>query len=263
MADVSEVSKFIAQRVAASLYPDGESETSLAGVPVKIYPGWPVPDALQLDIEAGAAHVTVWPLPGERKVSTDLGRPFWTVAKGEPSLQVNVNGSIITLSGEVTADTNVQIALGSKAYRFHFPANTTLSSVRERLSEALPLASILVGRIMVLNAGRITASVTTAGTVVRELRRQIKEFQVTVWAPTPVLRNRIGMLVDVTLSEQHHIDLGDHAPAQMLYARQSESDAGGNFHIYRRDLIFSVNFALTQHSTASEVIATAFSLNSH
>ena len=263
MADVSEVSEFIAQRVAASLYPDGESETSLAGVPVKIYPGWPVPDVLQRDIEADAAHVTVWALPGERKVSTGLGRPFRTVAKGKPSLQVNVNDSIITLSGEVTADTNVQIALGSKAYRFHFPAGSELNRVRERLSEVLPRASSVPGHIEVLSAGRITASVTTAGTVVRELRRQLKEFQVTVWAPTPVLRNRIGTLVDVTLSEQHHIDLSDHVPAQMLYARQSESDAGGNFHVYRRDLIFSVNFSLTQQSTASEVIATEFSLNGH
>lgn len=263
MADVSEVSQFIARRVAAVLYPEGESKPSLSGVPVKIYPGWPVPDVLQRDIEAGAVHVTVWPLPGERKVSTGLGRAFRTVAKGKPSLQVNVNGSIITLSGEVAADINVQIALGSKVFRFHFPAGITLNSVRERLSEALPLASIIFGRIMVLNAGHITASVTTAGTVVRELRRQIKEFQVTVWAPTPMLRNRIGTLVDVTLSEQHHIDLGDHAPAQMLCARQSESDAGGNFHVYRRDLVISVNFALTQQSTASEVIATAFSLNGH
>jgi len=263
MADVSEVTQFIARRVAAALFPDGESETSLAGVPVKIYPGWPVPDALQRDIEAGAAHVTVWPLPGERKVSTGLGRPFRTVAKGKPSLQVNVNGSIIRLSGEVTADTNVQIALGSKVFRLHFPAGITLSSVKARLSETLPRASVIFGRVVVLSAGHITATVTTAGTVVRELRRQIKEFQVTVWAPTPVLRNRIGTLVDVTLSEQHHIDLGDHVPAQMLYARQSESDAGGNFHVYRRDLIFSINFALTQQSTASEVIATEFSLNGH
>ncbi|MGK3131151.1 hypothetical protein ACCW76_18325 [Pantoea sp. C8B4] len=101
------------------------------------------------------------------------------------------------------------------------------------------------------------------GQAVRELRRQIKDFQVTVWAPTPSLRNTIGTAIDTALSEHCHIDLGDGVPAQMFYARQFDSDSAENWHVYRRDLIFSVNFATTQTISAPEVTNITVNLNGH
>ncbi|KHJ66601.1 hypothetical protein QU24_18595 [Pantoea rodasii] len=101
------------------------------------------------------------------------------------------------------------------------------------------------------------------GIAVRELRRQIKDFQVTVWAPSPQLRNTIGTAIDAALSEHCHIDLGDGAPAQMFYTRQFDSDSAENWHVYRRDLIFSVNFATTQTIRAPEVTNITVNLNGH
>ena len=108
---------------------------------------------------------------------------------------------------------------------------------------------------------QLSLSVTTAGTAVRELRRQIKDFQITVWAPAPGLRDRIGSAIDAALSEQCHIDLGDGAPAQLLYTRQFDLDRSENWHVYRRDLIFSVNYATTRTISAPEVSRTIVTLN--
>lgn len=185
MASVDDVLGFLARRVTKTIYPDGTALPGTVNVPVKVYPGWPVPALLQPDIDAGDVHISVWPLSTERRVNTPLGRPFRPVKASE-------NGS---------------------------------------------------------------------GKAVRELRRQIKDFQITIWAPTPQLRAKVGAAIDAALSEECHIDLGDCAPAQMFCARQFDSDTAENWHIYRRDLIVSVNYATTQVISAPEVISTAVNLN--
>jgi len=185
MASVDDVLRFLARRVTETIYPDGTALPGTMNAPVKVYPGWPVPGLLQPDIDAGGVHISVWPLPTERRVNTPLGRPFRPVR----------------------------------------------------------------------------ASGDGAGKAVRELRRQIKDFQITVWAPTPQLREQAGAATDAALSAESNIDLGDGAPAQMFYARQFDSDKAENWHVYRRDLFFSVNFATTQTITAPEVIQTLTTLN--
>lgn len=187
MASVDDVSKYLAKRAADVLYPGGISAPAVIDAHVKIYPGWPVPGLLQQDIDAGDVHVSVWPLPSERRVNPPLGRPFRPLALSEDK----------------------------------------------------------------------------TGLAVRELRRQIKDFQITVWAPTPSIRNTVGTAIDVALTECSHIDLGDGVPAQMFYARQFDSDSAENWHVYRRDLVFSVNFATTQNISAPEVRNIAVNLNGH
>ncbi|MBZ6386794.1 hypothetical protein [Pantoea piersonii] len=185
MASVDDVLRFLARRVTESIYPDGTALPGTVNAPVKVYPGWPVPGLLQPDIDAGSVHISVWPLPTERRVNTPLGRPFRPVR----------------------------------------------------------------------GAG------DRAGKAVRELKRQIKDFQITVWAPTPELREQAGTATDAALSAESNIDLGDGAPAQLFYVRQFDSDSAENWHVYRRDLFFSVNFATTQTITAPEVIQTVVTLN--
>lgn len=263
MASVDDVSQYLAKRVADVLYPGGSLLPGIVNAPVRIYPGWPVSGALQTDIEAGGSHVSVWPLPAERRVNCALGGPYQMLTRGKPTLQLWVTDSAIGVSGVASAITNVQIHLNGKKFVFQFRAGTTAEQVVNSLQLHLPHAFTLMGRVVILLVNHLSISVTTAGTAVRELRRQIKEFQITVWSPNPQLRNAIGTAIDAALSEHCHIDLGDGVPAQMFYARQFDSDAAENWHVYRRDLIFSINFATTQTVSAPEVTDIAVNLNGH
>ncbi|MDI9222142.1 hypothetical protein QMZ30_14650 [Pantoea sp. EA-12] len=263
MASVDDVSQYLAKRVADVLYPGGSLLPGIVNAPVKIYPGWPASLPLQSDIESGGAHVSVWPLPAERKVNCALGRSYQQLAKGMPTLKLWVTDCAIAVSGVASALTNVQVRLNGKKFIFHFRTGTTAEHVVNSLQQHLPHAFAMMGRVIISVVNQLSISVTTAGTAVRELRRQIKEFQVTVWAPSPQLRNTIGTAIDAVLSEHCHIDLGDGVPAQMFYARQFDSDAAENWHVYRRDLIFSVNFATTQTVSAPEVTDIAVNLNGH
>lgn len=261
MASVDEVSQYLAKRVADVLYPGGYLLPGIVNAPVKIYPGWPASLPLQSDIESGGAHVSVWPLPTERHVNTPLGRPTRLKAKGTPTLELTVNGNIIGVRGVVSAPTIVQIHLDGTGFSFQFQTGTTAEKVLQALSLKIPRSFTVGSSVWILKVKHIKTHVSTTGTVVRELRRQIKDFQVTIWAPAPQLRNTIGTAIDAALSEYCHIDLGDGVPAQMFYVRQFDSDAAENWHVYRRDLIFSVNFATTQTITAPEVTDIAVNLN--
>ncbi|WP_324021806.1 hypothetical protein GC090_20070 (plasmid) [Pantoea sp. JZ29] len=261
MASVGDVCLFIARRVENTIYPGGNRLPGIINAAVKIYPGWPVPGSLETDINAGGVHISVWPLPAERKINGALGRPWRILPKCEPPLQITVNDNVISVSGVSSALTHVRLKLDGKDSSFQFRPQTKAEEVVKILSGAFP-HTFTVGRSLYgLNAENISAAVTTAGIAVRELHRQVKDFQVTVWAPSPALRERIGSAIDGTLSEECHIDLNDGVPAQLLYLRQFDSDKAENWHVYRRDLFFSVNFATTQSMTAPEIINAVVSLN--
>lgn len=261
MASVDDVLHFLAKRVTDTVYPGGTALPGIVNVPVKVSPGWPVPAVLQQDISAGGVHVSVWPLPTERKVNTSLGRPYHVVSKGKPTLQITVTGNTLAVSGVASALTNVRLCIDGEGFNFHFRAGTTAEKAARSIVQRLPRALTVLRLIIIPLASQIQVQVTTAGTAVRELHRQVREFQITVWASTPYLRNRLGAAIDSALSDQCHINLGDGAPAQMLCVRQFDSDTAENWHIYRRDLIVSVNYATTQVISAPEIISTAVNLN--
>ncbi|MCX2905207.1 hypothetical protein ORG41_04365 [[Curtobacterium] plantarum] len=263
MASTDDVASYLAGRVSDAVYPGGSGLPGIINAAVKIYPGWPAPGTLQQDINSGGVHVSIWPLPAERKISTALGRPFRVMAKDKPALQFIVNGSVIDVSGVADALTSVRVSLKGKTFTFTFRAGTTADQAVTALGAALPESFTVLSSVFIPLADHISVSATTAGTAVKELHRQIKDFQITVWAPAPGLRDRIGSAIDTALSEQCHIDLNDGAPAQLLYARQFDSDRSQNWHVYRRDLIFSVNYATTRTITAPEVTQFEVTLNGH
>ncbi|MCG7388754.1 hypothetical protein [Pantoea sp. ACRSB] len=255
MADSSDVSNTLAGMIAAAAYPNGTSQASISGSVIKIYPGWPVPNVLQQDINAGGVHISLWALPAERKIGSELGRPYRVVEKGEPPMVATVNGLTVTLSGAASVPTNVYLLIDGTGYHYPVQSGDTLTTVATALANQIPGATSS-GAIITLESGNsITARTGGVGTAVRELRRQAKDFQVTVWAPTPAMRALVGSAVDQMLSESSNISLGDGAPALLLYARQFDTDASENYLIYRRDLIYTVNYATTQTIAAPQVIA--------
>ena len=86
----------------------------------------------------------------------------------------------------------------------------------------------------------------TSGTSALELRRQTKQFQVTVWAPTPPLRDAIGKICNVVLAATSRFNLPDTTQATMAFVTETQSDEAQKVLIYRRDIFVSVNFALVE-----------------
>jgi len=261
MADLSDVLNVIVGMTAAIVYPHGTSAPSITSSIVKVYPGWPVPNKLQSDIASGGVHISVYPLPTERKIPTQLGRPYRVVNAGNPTTHATVNGSLVTLSGSITTPQNVYFLIDSVGYHYSVQSSDTLTTIATAMASQIPGASNAGPVISIPNAKSISARTGGIGSAARELRRQAKDFQVTIWAPTPALRDTIGGALDSALSENSALSFSDGAPAFMVYSRTLNTDASENYLVYRRDLVYTVNYATTQTISAPQVVAPVMTIN--
>jgi hypothetical protein len=77
MASYIDAANAVADAIAALLAPDANGVIALTGAVAKIYVGWPDKQTLDADLNAGTAHITVWPLQGERMVSVTKADMDW------------------------------------------------------------------------------------------------------------------------------------------------------------------------------------------
>jgi hypothetical protein len=86
----------------------------------------------------------------------------------------------------------------------------------------------------------------TTGTSTREVRRQNKQFQITIWAPTPTLRDAIAKQVDLALAVTSRFALPDDSQAILTYVNATQNDQQQKVAIYRRDFFYAANYAIVQ-----------------
>lgn len=88
------------------------------------------------------------------------------------------------------------------------------------------------------------------GTVVKVVRQQEQLFQITIWAPTPEIREEIGGLIDPILSDTYRFQLPDQTMAQMHYRNHIDGDFTQKAAIFRKELFYYVEYATTRSETA-------------
>jgi hypothetical protein len=96
----------------------------------------------------------------------------------------------------------------------------------------------------------------TTGTSTREVRRQNKQFQITIWAPTPTLRDTIAKKVDLALAVTSRFTMADGSQSVLTYVNATQSDSQQKVSIYRRDLFYAVNYALVQDDAEFTILET-------
>src|SRR6185437_8810160 len=77
-----------------------------------------------------------------------------------------------------------------------------------------------------------------------EIARQKRDFQISIWAPTPAIRALIGPAIDQYLkaTPQKRILLPDNTLARLIYRGTFEIDHQAKQNIYRRDLLYEVEY---------------------
>lgn len=267
MADITDVTQALVALVAGALYPNGTSQPSAAGIPVKVYEGWPVPRHLDEDLQVGGANVSVYPLPGERTTTRYLNEGESELSISSPKIAAAIAGRVITLSGQIPAadDPHTLVAIiNGKTCHYRVLPSDTLASAAAGLAAAInaeaPGATVAGPAITVAPTTRITTvRIAVTGTYQREVRRQTRPVQITVWAPNPQLRTAVSKIIDAALADMPFIDLYDQK-ARMRYQSSNIIDSGQNDRAWRRDLIYTVDYGTTVAKTATTVAAESISV---
>ncbi|KAA0473412.1 hypothetical protein [Klebsiella variicola] len=255
MADVYGIQNTLVGIIAGIAYPSGTSQPSITGVDMFIYAGWPQSERLERDLKAGKLHVSVYPLSTEKKLTEALGRPWRTISKGVSGISAVVSGQQVTFSGTVTTPTNINIYADKQHHVYAVQSGSTLTQIATALAALIPGATSSGPVVTMPATSEFEVRVGTVDTVGRILRRQEKDFQVTIWAGTPALRATAASAIDNDLSSRTSLDTTDGSPTLIKYKRSIPSDNAQSYLVYRHDMIFTVDFSSMQTAEATQVVA--------
>lgn len=265
MASLSDVEQAMQALIYAQLYPNGAPPSAVAH-PVKIYAGWPDPQTLDTDLveTAGlpvASHVSIYPLPAERNTTR---YPADWVENSIPvaTYGVAVVGQTITITGAAPnpyAAQNLAAWVNGTAYVVQATAGQTPADVAAALCYAMQadVAATVSGAAITLPLGAAIGDVVVGvtGSASKEVRRQEKQFQIAVWTSNPTLRAQIADLFDPVLADTPRLTLADGTVARLLYHMTREDDFAQKQRIYRRSLIYAVEYATIRTQAAPQMVA--------
>ncbi|EPS1221694.1 hypothetical protein ACVBR5_000925 [Burkholderia cenocepacia] len=257
MADLSDIGNVLAGLIGGFLYPNGTAAPSAAGMPVRVYPGWPDPASLDADMATGAAHVSVFPHPTGRNTTRYPGDWKTTVAPTQ-TLAAAINGNAITISGSVATPQTVAVIANGAPFVYAVQASDTLNSIAAALATLIaaqiPGTSSAGAVITLPTSARLAAArISATGTIARVVRSQEHSVQVTVWAPSPGARVAVATAFDALLSDMRFLSMPDGFGARFVYSNSYDTDRLAKSTAYRRDTLYSVDFATTIAQQTAQV----------
>lgn len=269
MADVSDICDVLVGIVGGLLYPAGTSQpVAIAGISnARVNVGWPVPDQLDTDLAnkvgttpAPICNVSVWPLPAERNTTRYL-QVSTPVVMNTPTLTLTAAGQTVTVAGTIPPANNPHnavIFVNGLPYVYAVQPTDSLTSIATALATLIAVkvpgtssAGPVITLPTIARLGPVRIGVT--GTSVVEVARQEKQFQVSIWADSPANRTAIGKLLDPALQAMTFISLPDFTGGRIRSVGSREFDSMQKQAIYRRDLIFTVEFATTQLQVGTQI----------
>lgn len=256
MADQSDVEEAVAGMVAGVLYPAGVDAPSAVGAACRIHRGWPDAAGLDADLAAGRVRVSVGVEPGSQSTTTRYP-DLWTVTQPRPAtLLAFAATDTVTFSGIADAGQLAGVLAGGTAAVHRTIAGDTPASVAAALALALqPVRpASATGAVLTVPGANLVARVAADQTGMRETRRQRVAVRVACWCPNPTLRDATAASIDGALSAVDFVSLPDGSAGRLRYVASLPSDRAQDAALYRRDLLYSVEFATTLTTTLPSLL---------
>lgn len=262
MADLSDITTYIENAATAAVYPNGTLQPSVAAMDVRIFEGWPLPDQLDLDM-AGKTLVGIPPVPTARAngplsnvsifpMQGATATPYQildnTIIISEPTFGISIisiiNG-VITASGSPNLGEYLTV-IADKTYAYsHTGASTTaiLAALAADFSANYPGVDSTPTTLTVPGTFSFIIRQGGIGQLGKVTHRQKQSIMISVWSPNHRARTTLAAAIDNLLKQRNVITLSDTSQAVITYNRTNVIDDHQVATIYRRDLIYDVEYA--------------------
>jgi hypothetical protein len=233
---------------AAALYPNGTAAPAAIDATIRLYRGWPNAAALDTDLTAGHVNVSVFPVPGATRITTRYA-PDWLPNPVTPTLTVSTSATTATFAGTADAGQLAGLLIEGQSFVHRTVANDTPALVAAILAAAITPtrpATASGPTITVPGAASLIARTVADASAALELRRQQQQFRITAWCPNPDLRDATCEAIDVTFAATPFLTLADGSPARLTFVSTTTFDQRQDAALYRRDLLYTVEFPTTQ-----------------
>lgn len=262
MADISDITAYLAQQAATAVYPNGTSHPSVGNINVAIMEGWPIADQLDKDVAAGAANVSVFPMQGTGKAVYQILDETYTITPAAITSTFGLVGNVITVSGAISTGEYLTLVIDSAVVCSQTGANVAA------MLAALAAQAVTAGYAATSTATTLTIPfghslvVRQGGVAVlgKVTHRQCHSVMVTVWAPNRVARNQLASAIDGLIKQSNKVAMPDTSQAIVTYSRTNVSDEQQAQTIYRRDLIYDVEYATVEQFPGYVITSTQVSI---
>lgn len=279
MADISDVTAYLAQAAATAVYPNGTSQPSAGAVDCRIFEGWPNPDQLDLDMAGKmlstanppapiarpggvVANVSIFPMQGTGVAVYQILDETYAIAAATINLGVSVTGTTITLSGQPATGEYLTI-VADNAHVYSMGGSTTsalLSALLALVQVDYPSATANSTSITVPVKAYLVVRQGGVGTLGKVTHRQKQSVMITVWVPTRALRATLSAAIDNLIKQTIKVAMPDTSLAIVCYNRTNVTDEQQTQTIYRRDLIYDVEYATVQQFPGYVITSTTTSI---
>lgn len=244
MADVSDVENALVTFLTGVLYPSGVSQSSIIGSICRVYRGWPNQATLNNDLAAGVVNVTV-SSDNESGRTTTRYLTALQASAGMPGVSAVVQSGNVVVGGTPEAGDVIGVLIDGAPFAYRIQAGDTPALVAANLTLAIQgsrSAAVSGTVISIPGSHAVAVRCVADGLGSRELRRQEKDFRVISWCPTPPIRDSICSAIDGTLSSIAFLPLSNGTQGRIVYKNTASYDQAQNALLYRRDLIFSIEY---------------------
>jgi hypothetical protein len=263
MADQSDVETTLVGLVSAALYPDGTTASSIPGPVCRIYRGWPKAAALNADLAAGRINVTVFPA-GAAIRNTTRYPDEWITTAVLPSMTATVTASSVTFAGAASLGQIAGVRVDGRSYVYRTIVHDAPASVAANiatLARADGIVTLSRATLTFEGAGDVVARVVADASGIMEVRRQIQDFRIICWCPAPLLRDAVAGVIDVSLATMRFIILPDGTAGRLIFSGNTVFDQSQDAILYRRDLIFTVEYPTTIAALQPSMLFGSLDLN--
>jgi hypothetical protein len=263
MADQSDVESALVALASAAVYPNGISAVSAAGGECRVYRGWPHPAALDADLLAGKINVTVFSAGGPGKTTTRYAEQ-WVGTLPQPSMTAAVSGDAVTFSGTAAPGQLAGILVDERSYVYRPQEGDTPELVAASLAAMARDAAIVQlhdATLTIPGAGKLCARVVTDAAVQCEVRRQQQTFRISCWCATPSARDATAAAIDQAFASMTFIALIDGSQAHLRYSGTEEFDQSQDARLYRRDLLYDIEYPTVLSATQPAMLFGNLNLN--
>lgn len=291
MADLSDVTNYLAHAAASAVYPNGTGQPSVANMDVRIYEGWP--NGAQLDLDLGgqmmntarppvavarpggpAANVSVYPMNGSTAAPFQILDNVYTLIPPVFGLTLTVTGvpgdanntvggyPTVTIAGQPAAGEYVTLIV-DRGHVYSATGVSTASIIAQLVAQALPLypGTTSTGTTITVPASfDFTARQGAPGTLAKVTHRQHHEVMLSIWAPNHTARATIAAAIDVALKSKIMVALSDTSAAKVCYSRTNTTDEQTLITLYRRDLIYEIEYATLQQFPGYVITSTTLNV---
>jgi len=262
MADESDVETALVGVIGGVLYPTGlAGPCAVPGAACRIYRGWPVTAALDADLAAGTTNISVTATQGHSR-NTSRWPDLWVPqTQTSPSLTATVGGNSVTFAGTGGAGQIAAVIADAAWASWRLQSSDTPATVASALATALSsvrTASATGAVLTVPGAVRLIARVEADQPTLHLSRRQRQAFRVTAWCPDPATRDAVGSVVDSAMSGIDFIGLADGTSGRLRYLSTAVSDRWEDATLYRRELVYTVDYPTTIAANLPRMAVGAF-----